>query len=111
MLSAFAQRLSPAILRQNGLLYTAFKVIAASQSRSFMATPLAKEKQLATPSQSRELPKDQTWGEISDYAKKMAPPRVSPEETWRQRSDKIMANPPPSVYAGSLPLPSHIDSV
>src|ERR1700736_6900641 len=101
MLSAFAQRLSPVILRT----YALSKVTASFQSRSFVATPLLKEHP-AKPNQPFEARKDATWDVLANYSKKMVAPRLSSEEIWRARSDRLVEIPPPSIYAGSLPFMS-----
>ena len=128
MLSAFAQRLSPVLRRRHVLPPHTFfisKVTAASQSRSFISTPPAKEdptplvedptllvKDKPTPLAKEEYPanshqppkmsKDLTWTFLTEYSKKQAAPRISPEDMWRDRSNRVGPNPPPSVYAGSL---------
>jgi len=107
MLSAFAHRLSPPILRKNVLSRAAFisKSTATSQSRSFMVTLLAKQEHPPAQHEPPRMPTDPMWQDIKEYVTKKVPPRKSPEEIWFERSERLEPNPPLDAYAGrSVPV-------
>jgi len=101
MLSALALRLP---LRHNVLSRAALlsKIMMVSQSRSLTAIPLAEEERHGKPHHPPEMRKDVTWNLLADYSHKRVAPKRTPEEIWRDRSSRLEANPPLSIYSGSL---------
>lgn len=103
MLSALAQRLSPGLWRYNVIPRASLisKSMFISQSRSLTGIPPATEEERKKPYQPPEMRRDVTWNLLADYSQRRVAPRKTAAQIWQDRSNRLEANPPRSIYHGS----------